>query len=106
MADYVVSFIGHIAPSLRPHGFPSFVRDDVVCRVDSLDALRKITDTRYFSYIRKGGMFVYINPAKIDDSKFIPDSQMFVPMHMISYISTVTEKLSSEVPDTGTALLN
>ena len=105
MADYIVSFIGHIVPSLRPHGFPSFVKDDLMCRVDSLDTLRKITDTRYFSYIRKGGMFVYINPAKIDDSKFIPDSQMFVPMHMISYISTVTEKLSSEVPDT-TALLN
>ena len=44
MADYVVSFIGHIVPSLRPHGFPSFVKDDLVCRVDSLDTLKKITD--------------------------------------------------------------
>ena len=105
MADYTISFVGHIVPSFRPHGFPAFVRDDMVCRVESLDGLRKMTNEKYISYIRNGGMFVYVNPAQVDDSKYVPDAQMFIPMHMISYINTITKKLASDIPNKETALL-
>ena len=98
MADYIVRFIGHITPFLRPPHFPETVVDEYVFHVENLDGLKVETDKRFGFYCRGiSGMFIYKSPSKVDDSKFVPDSQYFVPISMISHITTETIALTGDV---------
>ena len=99
MADYLIRFICNLLPSKRPHGWPASFHHDVVCRVGNSMGLREVTNQQYAVFFRNQGMFVYLDPTNIDERKFVPDSQIFIPMHMFSRISTSTRKLASQVPD-------
>ena len=98
MADYIITFTGHIIEKHRPDGFPKDVHVDVAVRVEDLNGLRKMTDNQYGIIIRNQGMFVYLDPFNIDERSFKPDTQIFVPLSSISHISTKTKKLASEFP--------
>jgi len=98
MSDYHIRFIGNVAQAKRPLNWPSKVYKDVMARVENLDGLREVTNQQYALFIRNQGMFVYLDPNKVDERMFVPDAQMFVPLHMLSSITTKTTKLASEIP--------
>jgi len=96
--DYIVRFTGHIVPLMRPPDFPAEVIDEYVIHVDNLDGLKLQTDQKMGFYCRGiHGMFIYKDKERIDDSKFVPDTQYFVPMSMISHITTETIALTGDV---------
>lgn len=97
-SDYIIRFIGHIVPNLRPHGFPDQVSCDLVVRVDDLAGLRKMTNTKYATIITNRGMFAFWSPDT-ERAEFEPDAQYYVPLSMMSYIETKTIKLASEVQE-------
>lgn len=104
--DYMLTFVGHIVESKRLSGFPQEIAYEMFARVDNLEGLRKLTNDTLAMFIRGRGMIVFEDPQAMREQKFEPDSQIFVPMHMISHITTKTKALTlnalteSDVPPT------
>jgi hypothetical protein len=99
-ADYLIKFVGHIVPALRPHGFPDKVSTHLVVRVDTMEGLLAATNRKFAGFITNHGMFASLSPEnEVEKAEFIPDLQIFVPMGMLSFIETVTIKLAGEVQE-------
>lgn len=104
MPDYILSFVGHIIEEIRPIDFPTEVRHDFITRVENVEDLFKITNDQCATFIRQSGMIVFKDPNRVlflekSGSEKNLDNRIFVPMHMISYISTETKIMDSPVPD-------
>lgn len=100
MSQYSISFIGHLVESKRPDGFPKTVSFTVVIEVNGNDALKQAL-MFWSDYIRKiSGMFVPIDNSKfVETNTFVPDQEIFIPMHMFAFIETKTRRLAANVPD-------
>lgn len=103
LTTYRIKFIGHlVTPSILP-GSPEPVKtveSDVMVEVEGLAGLREAVSANIIHILRVNcGMICRKDPASMMSTKFIPDDQYFVPMHMISYISTETARIVGIVPD-------
>lgn len=98
MADYLVTFVGHINERMRPENFPREVRDLVLVQADSQEALVNEVNKASFQYIRLQGMGVRRNPYDPEVANQLDLDRMWVPMHMLTHIVPHVRLLTGEVP--------
>jgi hypothetical protein len=105
LIDYFVSFNGHLVESTRPEGWPKVVRDKFVYRAKEVSTLLDFLNKKAKEYQNSEGMTVETeegmgsdNPDLISDKDF--GKGVYVPMHMIAYISYTIRRMSAEMPDT------
>lgn len=101
--EYMVRFTGHIDENKRPDGFAYEVYSDIFFDAKTLMELRDKIKSIYKIFAAQQCMLVPANPDAIqnDESRFDYDSLIYVPIHMITSISTTTKMLSGNVPTTG-----
>ena len=100
MADYLVSFIGHIIEAFRPEGFPRSVRHDVFIQAEDRAQLNLgINEESGRLFYKQKSFIVPKDPTKMVNLQSPDlDTRLIVPAHMISYIETKTTRLVTEVP--------
>ena len=98
--EYMVRFTGHIDENKRPDGFAYEVYSDIFFDAKSPTELRDNIKSMYKIFAAQQCMLVPSNPDAIqnDESRFDYDSLIYVPMHMLTSISTKTKMLSGGVP--------
>jgi hypothetical protein len=101
MADYVVSFLGHIIEAFRPEGFPKIVKHDVMVRADGLAGLQNAINSETAElYVKRKCFIVPKDPGAIEEVGSTQiDSRILIPIHMVAFIETSTKKLAQDVPD-------
>ena len=100
----MVKIIGHIDVHRRPQGFPADIYQvHVLQNVDKAGLLDYVLKrTREIIYLQ--GMAVSLDPAALLDPEVIDTNRAFVPMHMITHLSsevTVLAPPQSDVPTEG-----
>jgi hypothetical protein len=101
MMDYLVRFVGHIDETRRPDGFPKAVYSDLYVRADNPSGLKSAINEQAVVYIRDGCMIVPRNPDAIEEfagASVPPDSRMIVPLHMFTHLTTITKRITGEIP--------
>ena len=101
---YSIKVIGHLKePMFMPFDSKervTHVETDVMGEVEGLAGLKELTNAHILHIIRtNGGMICRKNPDAMMSATFVPDEQYFVPLHMISHITTVTRRVVGSVPD-------
>jgi hypothetical protein len=98
--EYMVRFIGHIDENKRPDDFPKEIYSDVFYEVNDLKSLRDSIKQMYQIFAAQQCMLVPKdqNVIQNDESRFNYDTLMYVPLHMITRITTDSKRLSGEVP--------
>jgi hypothetical protein len=107
LAQYLVRFAAHIVEQTRPKDFPTVVFNDLVVEVDNLRDLFVKTNQHAGSFV---GMQCFITLKDQDKPVISPeieseesfDQRILIPFSMISYIETITKRLTSPVPENGT----
>lgn len=101
--EYMVRFTGYIDEQKRPLDFPSEIYSDVFFDVQNTTELRDSIKKMYQIFAAQQCMLVPEdqNAIQNDESRFNYDSLMYVPMHMLTKITTDSKRLSSEVPTIG-----
>lgn len=101
--DYMVRFIGHIDERKRPESFPKEVYADMFARVGTEQDLKKAINDYSMLFMTQQCMVVPKEPGGLEDMlKPKYDARIMVPIHMITYIETVTKKISGEIPEINT----
>ena len=100
--DFMVRFVGHIDERRRPENFPREVYSDLLCRVEDDQGLKKAINDMCMVFLTQQCMVVPKVPGTMEDAKKLkPDARMVVPLHMITYIDTITKRLSALTPQIG-----
>jgi hypothetical protein len=107
MSDYLVRITGHIDENKRPRGvskdfpqgFPQWVREDTYIQVQQAQGVMKHIADEVTKYVRVQGMWVRKNPdLQQDANKLENEDRMFIPMHMITHITSAFQILNAEIP--------
>ena len=100
MADYRVSFRGHLRPDCTPEGWPNPVLHDLYIRANSFEALRSRIDLEALTLIKQNGMIILKNSKKphANDTATI-DLRAFVPMSSLMFIDQETQLIAGDISD-------
>ena len=101
---YSIKFIGHLkdicfmpSDSLE---LADRVETDVIVEVDGLAGLKNAVEANLVHIMRtNGGMICRKDPGAMMSPQFVPDEQYFIPLHMISHITTKTRRIVGQMPD-------
>jgi ApbE superfamily uncharacterized protein (UPF0280 family) len=101
---FSVKIIGHLKePMFMPFDSPervSHVETDLIVEVDGLAGLKDMVNAHFIHIMRTNmGMIVRKNPKAMMSAVFVPDEQYFVPINMISHITTETHRIVGQMPD-------
>lgn len=102
MTDYLICFNGHLLESSRPEGWPKVVYDKTVFRVkENAAELADYMNGKVSDFQHRGGMTIGRGDIEIDneiesDKEF--GNGLFVPMHMIAFMSYTVKRLVGAVP--------
>ena len=101
MADYRVEFIAKIVPSKRTNDLPDEAVHEIFVRAVDFNGLRDAINNEMNLFIQQQGMIVDRTPGELihDGTERLLDRRIFIPVHMISNISTRTVRLVGEIPD-------
>jgi hypothetical protein len=107
MSDYAVKFIGHIVENKRPDGFPREISSFGTYHAKDNRELAAVINEEVSQILRNGGIFVQLDPTEIIDVKKLnAEGRIFVPMHMITYISTIISLMTSMPKAVDTGIVN
>jgi hypothetical protein len=95
MADYIITYTGHIIEPLRPENFPTEIQDSLFISADTEAGLGKAVNDGLNMYIRLLGMYVRKDPSGITKQGGFEADRMWVPMGMLSYIDYTVKKIQS-----------
>lgn len=101
---YTIKFVGHLKefqflPSDSPE-LVDHVETDVIVEVEGLPGLKNAVEANTIHIMRTNmGMICRKKLDAIQSAQFVPDEQYFVPLHMISHITTVTRRIVGRIPD-------
>ena len=98
--EYMVRFTGFVDELKRPDGFPRELHSDVFFEVKTGTELRDQIKKMYQVFAAQQCMLVPKDQDAIllDESRFDYDTLMYVPLHMITKITTISKRLTGEVP--------
>lgn len=100
--DYYVTFEGKIINSFRPERFPEVIKSSMVVRAIEKKFLVDTINKESLRIIRQGGMVITLGTTEEDpDGPSIYGSRIFVPMHMIAYITSTYKPMVGEFPITA-----
>ena len=111
MADYVVTFYGHLKGGVGAKGLPPVVQTAMVFRTqapseenpnigDERKQMENFLDNYATMLSRSAGMSVDLSLKDDVKSDQGWGRGKFIPWHMIRYVSYAVRKLSSEMPST------
>ena len=98
MADYIITYHGHIKEQTRPEGFPKEVRDSLFISADTEAGIAKAVNDGMNGYIRLLGMYVRKDPSGVTKQNGFEPDRMWVPMDMLSYIDYTVKQIQSSRP--------
>jgi hypothetical protein len=98
MADYIVTYYGHLKEWTRPEGFPKEVRDSLFITADTEAGVAKAVNDGMNMYIRLLGMYVRKDPTGMTKQNGFEPDRMWIPMDMISYIDYTVKQIQSSRP--------
>lgn len=105
--DYYVRFTGHLKAGSRPKGWPRVVVEDFIVQSETKASFFEYLEQRANQIKREHGMTVNREQAMFDeytdDEKGIEGDRafgtgVFVPMHMIAFVSYAVKPLISVMP--------
>ena len=102
MPDYMVKIIGHIDVHKRPQGFPDNIYQVHVLQNVEKPALIEFVLKRTREIIYLQGMSVSLDPAALQDPDKIDTNRAFVPMHMLTHLSSEIAQLAGAQSDIPT----
>lgn len=92
--DYLIKIIGHIEESKRPESFRNQIVFEFIFRCEKPQETTDVISERIFQIHKQGGMVGRSKPDEIDDPDGSYDRFIYVPIHMISHISSETTRLN------------
>ena len=96
MADYIITYSGHVLEQFRSADFlHKEIRDSLFISADTEAGLNKAVNDGLNMYIRLLGMYVRKDPSKITKLGGFEPDRMWVPMHMFSHIDYSVRKIQS-----------
>ena len=95
MADYIITYSGHVIESLRPDGFPKEIQDLLFISADTEAGLGKAVNDGLNMYLRLLGMYVRKDPSGITKQGGFEADRMWVPMNMLSHIDYTVKKIQN-----------
>jgi hypothetical protein len=100
--DVMIRFVGHVDETRRPENFPHEVYVDLFARVKDDVELRDFINMQCLIFVKQQCMVVPKNPDELlDNTKIHFDGKYLVPWHLITHLTTITRKISGEVPEIG-----
>ena len=98
--DFMIRFVGHIDERKRPENFPQEIYADVYARVQNEQELKTVINEQAKVFMLQNCMVVPKKPGELEDmNKVILDARWLVPLHMITYITTITKRIMGEIPE-------
>lgn len=104
--DYMISFNGHLKEETRPEGWPKVVYDKAVFRVHHIEQeLVDYMNAKVTGFQAQQGMTVSReNIPNVDDGLDLSTEKsfgngLFIPMHMIAFMSYTVKRLQTLVPN-------
>lgn len=99
MADYLITYVGHLdILKARVAMLPDKIYDSTLVRVEDREGLVNAVNKESLNYIRFQGMSVRMNPTAAEIFNQVDSDRMFVPMHMITHITPEVRLLTGEMP--------
>lgn len=98
MADYIITYHGHLKERTRPEGFPKEVRDSLFISADTEAGIAKAVNDGMNGYIRLLGMYVRKDPSGVTKQNGFEPDCMWVPMDMLSHIDYTVRQIQSSKP--------
>lgn len=102
--DYLVKFIGHMREDVRPSGFPYQVENSMIVRADTIGNLIREIEKQAQVFLTIQGMVAQKDDTKPmviqqqgSETEELLDKRIFIPMSSISYMETVTKRLTNDV---------
>jgi len=98
MPDYIVTFTAYIDENKRPENFPKVIKDVLAVSFDTGLQLVDFVNKRNEMYNRNQGMGVNLDPGSLEDLSIIDTKRVWVPMHMITYLTAAIKPVTGEMP--------
>lgn len=98
MASYTAKFIAFICERTRPENFPKQVFSVGTYRADNNMQLAELINNEMAIIIQNQGMMISTEPEQVVDLNNVLTNlktRIFVPMHMIAYIRTDLQPMTS-----------
>lgn len=98
MPSWVVTFTGYIDENKRPESFPKIIKDIMVVTFETGKELVEFVNLRNQLYNRNQGMGVPLDASALEDLTIIDTDRVWVPMHMITYLTAAVKPVTGELP--------
>lgn len=97
---YNIVLTGHLLRVFKPAGWPDTVTYNHMVEASSFPQLREQVDVTVSGIIKQRG-FLYLEDSvmPLEDSVKTLNNRIYVPMHMISHITTEVKTVSRPLPD-------
>jgi hypothetical protein len=96
MADFHVSYVGHISFEGQANGLPAEIRAlQLIENVQSKRDLIKTVEAQGTQFIMASGMAVSKDPSQIRDPEKLDVNRMFVYSHWIVYIDVEIKQITN-----------
>src|SRR5580692_7677666 len=101
MADYTVRFTVNLVPFLKPEGWVNPIYHDAgPFRAKNFEELKYQVDRYLLTIVRQQGIITLKESKKaLQENIETMDLRVFVPLHMVAYMTQQTIKLVTDVPD-------
>jgi hypothetical protein len=96
MADFLITYIGHISPEGQSCGLPTEIKAyQLLENVRSKKEILKAVEAQGTQFIMANGMAVSKDPAQIRDPKVLDTNRMFVYSRWILFIDMTIENVTN-----------
>jgi hypothetical protein len=100
LPDYSVKFLVHLIPQTKPEGWDNPVVHDTFVSANSFQNLKEMVNNEIGAFIKQRGVVILKEPKKpLEDNIETMDLRLFIPIHMVSYISTSTKRMTTDMPN-------
>jgi hypothetical protein len=100
--DYLVTYEFHLMKRKKLDDWPNPVVNVAAYPAENMSALRKAIDTQIITFAKQGGVVTLkdTNRPLRDDLATI-DLRIWIPMHMVTHITTRTKMMSAGIDEDG-----
>jgi len=100
--DYLVTYEFHLMKRKKLDDWPNPVVNVAAYPADSMAALRKAIDIQIVAFAKQGGVVTLKNTNRpLRDDLATIDLRIWIPMHMVTHITTRTRPMSEGIDDDG-----
>jgi hypothetical protein len=96
MAQFLITFTGHVDETRRPEDFPKKIFDLLLILADDNDGVVKAVNDHSKNYIRNQGMSVRMDPSATEDASVLDTNRMWVPLHMLTHFTADVKQITDE----------